>query len=299
MTTGQKWLLAVVLVVFLIGGAVLFGMMMLLLLPGARSDGLTAGFGPRVGVIELEGVIEDSRWMVRRIEEFRKDDQVRAVVLRIDSPGGGVAPTQEIFEELLRLREQGKPVVVSMGSIAASGGYYLACAGDSVLANPGTLTGSIGVILEFADLQEVLRKVGVEFRVVKSGVYKDIGSPFREMTADERQLLQAMIEDVYQQFVEAVTDNRPLPRDSVLALADGRIFSGRQAAELGLVDRTGTYQEAIRVAGLMSGLGEEPRIVRPTRERIPWRDLMTETAARLGDPVATVAGSPRLLYLFR
>jgi len=297
-TRNQKWLLAIVLAFFALGAGVFF-LTVLISLFGESNMDLTDSFGQRVGVIEVQGVIEESESILRQIKSMRDDSQVKALVVRINSPGGAVAPSQEIYAALVKLREvTKKPVVVSMSSIAASGGYYVACAADSILAAPGTLTGSIGVLIEFPEIHEVLRKVGIGFEVVKSAEHKDIGSPFRPLTDKERALLQEMVDDVFDQFVEVVGGQRHLSRDSVLAVADGRIFSGRQAVKLGLVDRTGDYQDALDVAGRLCGLGEDPRVMRIRKKRSPLLDLLDETTARLKDPTAVLA-SPRLLYLFR
>ncbi len=296
MTTNQKWLLGIFLGVFVLAGGIIFVMAMAALVSTSSME-LSDSFGKRVGVLELSGVIDDSQPFIRQIKTFQEDDGIQAVVVRVESPGGAVAPSQEIYQALAALREK-KPVVVSMGSIAASGGYYVSCGADSIVAAPGTLTGSIGVILEFPELDEVLKKVGVRFEVVKSGPHKDIGSPFRPMTDEERQIMQSMVDDVYEQFVEVVSSERGLDPDTVRTFADGRVFSGRQALELGLVDATGSLQDAVDMAGRMCGLGENPKISRPKKPRPSLIDLLTQTASTLNDPLAAV-GSPRLMYMFR
>jgi protease IV len=298
MTRNQKWLLGI----FLAGFALVAGLMFVLIMSTLFTEaevGLSDSFGDRIGIIELQGTIDDSEPYLRQIKTFRDDSSVRGVVLRIDSPGGAVAPSQEIYQQLLKLRQEaGKPVVVSMGSVAASGGYYVACAADSILALPGTLTGSIGVLMEFPDIHEVMGKIGVGMEVVKSAPHKDIGSPFRPLTDEERKLLQSMVDDVYRQFVEVVSTSRHLPMDSVLAIADGRVVSGNQAREMGLVDGAGGLPEAIAMAGRMCGLGDNPKVVRPRRPRPSLVDLLNDTATKLNDPAASL-GSPRLMYLFR
>ncbi|MCE5270223.1 signal peptide peptidase SppA [bacterium] len=296
MTTNQKWLLGIFLGLFVLAGGIIFVMAMAALFSPSSLE-LNDSFGKRVGVLELEGVIDDSQPLIRQLKAFQEDDGIQAVVVRVESPGGAVAPSQEIYQALTVLREK-KPVVVSMGSIAASGGYYVACGADSIVAAPGTLTGSIGVILEFPELDEVLKKVGVRFEVVKSGPHKDIGSPFRPMTEEERQIMQSMVDDVYEQFVEVVSSERGLEPDTVRTFADGRVFSGRQALELGLVDATGSLQDAVDMAGRMCGLGENPKITHPRKPRPSLIDLLTQTASTLNDPLAAV-GSPRLMYLYR
>ena len=253
--------------------------------------------GERVGVLEVIGVITDSRELTRQIVDFRENDSVQAVVLRIDSPGGGVGPSQEICEEIGKLAAI-KPVVVSMGSVAASGGYYIAAPATRILANPGTITGSIGVIMEFANVEELLGKVGLRSEVVKSGAHKDIGSPTRTMTAADRAILQGMIDDVYDQFVNQIADSRNLPLDQVKALADGRIFSGRQALSQGLVDELGNFQDAVAAAGKLAGLEGEPRLLYPPRKKPAFLDyLVEETISRFSKGL-TGAVSPGLQFLW-
>jgi protease-4 len=224
--------------------------------------------GNRVAVVEIEGLIVDAERLVRELADYGEDASVRAVVVRIQSPGGVVGPTQEIHDAIQRLRAQGKPVVASMGSVAASGGYYLAAAATRIVANPGTLTGSIGVILQLAEIEGLLRKVGVRYEVIKSGRFKDAGSFARPMTPEERAVLQAVLDDMHDQFVSAVAEGRRLPKDRARALADGRILSGRMARDAGLVDALGGLDEAVRLAAELGGIPGKPRVVRPRRA---WR----------------------------
>jgi protease-4 len=235
-------------------------------------DGALPG-GPRVAIVEVEGIIVEAGATVRELRQHQDNPAVRAVVLRVDSPGGVVAPTQEIFDAVARLRRAGKPVVASLGAVAASGGYYVAAGADRVYANPGTLTGSIGVVMQMANLEGLLKKVGVDYVVVKAGRYKDVGSFARTMSPEERQVLQALLDDVYGQFVEAVAQGRGLPREAVLGLADGRIYSGRQARDLKLVDELGGLEDAIEAAGKLGGIPERPRLILP-RRRLSVLDLL-------------------------
>jgi protease IV len=221
--------------------------------------------GNRVALVEVEGMIVDPERVVRELEEHAEDPAIRAIVVRIQSPGGVVAPTQEIYDAIKGVRARGKPVVASMGSVAASGGYYLAAAADRIVANPGTLTGSIGVLIQLADVEGLLKKVGVRYEVVKAGRYKDIGNFGRAMTPEERAVLQTLLDDMYEQFVAAVVQGRNLDRETVLGLADGRLYSGRRAKELGLVDALGGLQDAVRVAGTLAGIPGKPRLVRPRK----------------------------------
>ena len=250
--------------------------------------------GGGVGIVELVGPIEDSREIVEELERHRDDPSVKAVVLRIDSPGGGVAPSQEIHDAVIRLRET-KPVVTSIANVAASGGYYVAVACDSIVANPGSLTGSIGVIFEYMTAEELMEKIGVRLQVYKSGPQKDIGSFHREPTPEERALLDAMVKDVYDQFVDAVTAGRRLSRTDVLRIADGRIFTGRQALSFGLVDRLGGLREAALLAAKLGGIDGEPRLVSKERRRFRLGDLLKETASS----IVPYSEAPRLQYRFR
>lgn len=254
--------------------------------------------GQKVAVVELEGIILQSDGVVRELNEHRDNPSVRAVVIRVNSPGGVVAPTQEIYAAIQRLRKSGKPVVASLGSVAASGGYYVATAADRIYASPGTLTGSIGVIMQMANLEGLLKKVGVDYVVVKSGQYKDIGNVARAMTPEERRMLQALLDDVYAQFVDAVAQGRKLDRATVEGFADGRIVSGQQARQLKMVDALGGLDDAIEAAAALAGLPPKPRLVLP-RRRFSLFDILKE---QLGLPGAgpLLPGFPTLktpLYL--
>jgi protease-4 len=222
----------------------------------------------RVAVVAVEGVIADSRRVLEQIERYRTDPSVKALVLRIDSPGGGVAPSQEIYGGVLKFRRTGgKPVVASMGRVAASGGYYIAAAADRVVANPGSITGSIGVIMQLPNVSGLLQKVGVRTIIIKSGEFKDLGGAVRDLTDAERKLLQDLLDDVHAQFIDAVASGRKMDRARVVALADGRVFTGRQAMAAGLVDEMGDLQDAIARAGKLAGLPESPAVI---QERRPW-----------------------------
>jgi protease IV len=239
----------------------------------SRGEGSPALFGPRVAIVELEGVIIEVDDIVRELKSHRENPTVRAVVLRINSPGGVVAPTQELHDAVLRLRQAGKPVVASLGAVAASGGYYVAVACDQIYANPGTLTGSIGVIMQLANLEQLMKKVGVDYVVVKAGQFKDIGNVARPMTADERRVMQALLDDVHGQFVGAVVAGRKLAKEEVGRFADGRVFSGLQAKELRMVDALGGLEEAVLAAGKLAGIPAPPNVIQP-RRRFSVIDLL-------------------------
>jgi protease-4 len=254
---------------------VVFGILAVCALLGEGTD-LPVGSG--VGLVEVKGVILDPQETVKQLTDFGRSDGIKAVVLRVDSPGGVVGPSQEIWSAVKRLKEK-KPVVVSMGSVAASGGYYVAAPATLVYANPGTITGSIGVLMKFSNIEGLLGKVGMKSFTIKTGRYKDVGSPVRPMTAEEREMLQAVIDSTHGQFVRAVAEGRKLPEEQVRALADGRIFTGEQALALKLVDRLGTLQDAVTEAGRLGGLEGEPHLVKPPKKKKLLLDMLVEESA--------------------
>jgi len=257
----------------------LFGFLILLVVAvksGGSSDFSSSG-PDRVGVVEVTGAISDSKKTVKELETFGKDHHIKAVVVRVDSPGGAVAPSQEIYAAMRKLREK-KTVVVSMGSTAASGGFYIAAAGDKVFANPGTLTGSIGVIFQIPNVQGLFKWAGVEMNTITAGKLKDIGSMYREMRPEERELLVGMLEDIHQQFITAVAEGRGLKPEEVKPYADGRVFSGRQAKEWKLVDELGGLQDAVAAAAKLGGIEGEPQVEYPKSERKFIKELLGEEA---------------------
>jgi protease-4 len=260
---------------------VLGGFFALLLLI-SRMDDLPLARGERVGVISVSGMISDSESTIEQLKKFVKDDSVKAIVLRINSPGGGVAPSQEIYEEVKKARAK-KPILASLGALAASGGYYIACATQRVYANPGTITGSIGVIMPFMNVKDLVEKLGVKGMTVKSGAFKDMGSPLRDMTPGERELLQGVVDNVHLQFVNAVADGRNLDREHVLRIADGRIFTGEQAKGLGLVDVLGNLEDAISDAGKLGKISGEPKVVTIPKKKISFLELLREETRSLID----------------
>ena len=231
-----------------------------------------------VGIVEVKGVIIDGTDTIRQLRVLKKDKRVKAVVVRIDSPGGVVGPSQEISAQVRELAKV-KKVVVSMGSVAASGGYYIAAPATLIYANPGTITGSIGVLMKFSNLEGLMGKVGMKAFTLKTGKFKDVGSPSRTMKPEEQAMLQGVIDSTHRQFVRAVAEGRKLPVPTVAAIADGRIFSGEQALALKLVDRLGTLQDAIEEAGRLGGVKGEPELIRPPKKRTPALDLLVEGAA--------------------
>lgn len=282
-----------------VGILVLFLGTIWVLMATLSEDGLPT-VGAKVAVVEIEGIIVDGGAAVRELREHTENPSIRAVVLRVNSPGGVVAPTQEIFSAIQRARKAGKPVVATLGAVAASGGYYVAAAADRIYANPGTLTGSIGVVMQMANIEGLLKKVGVEYVVVKAGSYKDVGSFARTMSPEERKMLQALLDDVYSQFVDAVAEGRGLERGEVLAFAEGRIYSGQQALALKMVDEMGGFEDAVEAAGKLANISGRPKLVYP-RKRFSFKDLLEN---RLGLPGAgpllpALSGIRTPLYLMQ
>jgi len=257
--------------VFIILGTIvgLFFLMLILL----RSMGGSASMGEKVAVIDITGIISKSDATIKLIHAYRDDPSVKAIVMRIDSPGGSVAPVQEIYTELEKIK---KPIVASMGGSAASGGYYIACAADTIFANPGTLTGSIGVIMQFTRMKGLYDKVGLEHQAIKSGQFKDTGSPFRTLTEEEQAVLQATVDDVHNQFVDTIAEARSnlLTRTEVVELADGRIFSGRQALDSKLIDQLGNLPDAIKIAGELGGIEGKPKVLRKQKKTSLFEQLL-------------------------
>jgi protease IV len=235
--------------------------------------------GDKVAVVEIIGPIVDARPALKSLKQFREEDAVKAIVVRIDSPGGGVGPSQEIYTEVLKTRAV-KPVVVSMGAVAASGGYYIAAAADGIVANPGTITGSIGVIMGYTNFSQLLKRIGLTPVVIKSGTFKDTGSPTREMTDQEKALLQGVIDDMRQQFVAAIAKGRKMPMEKVDALADGRIYSGEQAQENGLIDRLGNFEDAVDWAGELGGISGRVETVYEEKDTFKLLHYLTQSFLR-------------------
>jgi len=249
-----------------------------------------------VAVVEIRGGIYDSYYAVQELKKWEEKGSVKALVVRLDSPGGGAAASQEIYEQVKKIRDGGKPVVISMGSVAASGAYYIACGGTKIVANPATTTGSIGVVAEFPIAEELLKKIGLKFETIITGKYKDSGNPAREMREDEKRYFQRLVDDSYDQFVHAVAEARDIPVDEVKALADGRVFTGRQAHELGLVDELGTYEDAIALAKSLGGLDEDAPVRRRPRNRLSLLSLLTSDVREITELITDV---PVLEYRLR
>ena len=266
-----------------------------------NADGLSVIGTDRVAMVKIEGILLSSEHVVEELNDYADDSSIKAIVIRIDSPGGGVVASQEIYNAVKNAKKEGKKIIVSMGSVAASGGYYVAAAADKIVANPGTLTGSIGVKMEFANVEKLLEKIGVKGMVVKAGEFKDIGSPYRDMTAQEKKLLQDVIDDVHNQFIKAVAEGRNLPEAEVRAIADGRIFTGQQALALKLVDQMGDLGDSIRLAGSLAGIKGRPKVVEK-RKKIPFLEyLKEESSTWVANVIQNGIGksSVNLQYLYR
>lgn len=221
--------------------------------------------GDKVALVRVSGIILDPTDVIEELKEYSKDSSVKAIVLRVNSPGGGVAPSQEIYEEILKIKKK-KKIIVSMGSVAASGGYYISAPADVIVANAGTLTGSIGVIMEIPNISNLMEKIGIETQVVKSGRHKDMASVFKSLTPEEKEILQTVLDDVHDQFIKAVSEARGMEYEVVRKLSDGRIFTGRMAKDMGLVDELGGLEYAIMLAGKLAGIKGEPKVIYKEKE---------------------------------
>jgi protease-4 len=219
----------------------------------------------QVGVVEIKGLLTDSATVIKQLERYQDDDSIKAIVLRINSPGGAVGPSQEILREVIKVRAK-KKIVASLGTVAASGGYYIASGADLIMANRGTATGSVGVIMQFANVEGLSKKVGLDFFNLKAGRYKDVGSPFRAMTPEDQAYLQGFIDNIYNQFISDVAQNRKIPLARMKTLAEGRLYTGEEAKEAGLVDEFGNLPDAIDKAGRLAGIKGKVKAVYPEKE---------------------------------
>jgi protease IV len=296
MSNTTKWVIGIVVFVVAMGGLFVISLISLIF---SQTDDESAGTtGERVAVVELTEPIIDSQEIVRQFKKYRENRSVRAIVFRVDSPGGGVSASQEIYEEVRKTRQSGKPVVVSMGSVAASGGYYVSCGATTIVANPGTLTGSIGVIFQFLHFSELMNKIGIDASTFKTGKFKDIGSPFRKTTEDEKKFFDQLLGDVYDQFVTVVATERKLDRKIVVGYADGRVFTGRQARVYGLVDTLGTYEDALNIAAKLGDIKGKPKVVKEHKLKSFVERLMGETVSELASLKHELLSQPVLQYKF-
>jgi protease IV len=267
MKSSTKWFISILSVIVIIGFGSLLILYFIFMPSSEESIDYVSGVGEKIAVVELKGVILESESTIKKLKRFQKDRSIKAILFRVDSPGGGVVASHEIYNEVRLIRDNGKPVVVSMGSVAASGGYYVSCGANLIVANPGTLTGSIGVISQFLRLDPMLQKIGVEMNTVKSGKFKDAGNPFREMTSEDKKYFQDLMDDVHRQFIDIVEKERKLDHEKLVSYADGRVFTGEQAKSMGLVDSIGTFEDAVRITARIAGIRGEPALVKEQKRK--------------------------------
>jgi protease-4 len=296
MSKTTKWILGI------LGAFVLFfGLFLVTIISWLTSepeDESAPTSGERIALVELREPILSSEEIVRQFKKYRENKAIRAIVFRVETPGGGVSASQEIYEEVRKTRDGGKPVVVSMGSVAASGGYYVSCGASKIVANPGTLTGSIGVIFQFLHFNQLMGKLGVDETTIKTGKFKDSGSPFRPTTQEEKEYFQRVVGDVYDQFVDVVARERKLEVSYVKKYADGRVFTGRQAAEYGFVDTLGTMEDAVAIAAKLGGVRGKPRIVQEHKRRSLFETFFGEAATDVEALKNELLRQPILQYKF-
>ncbi|NSL51302.1 signal peptide peptidase SppA [Calidifontibacillus erzurumensis] len=274
----------------------------------------------RIVVLEINGVIQDTgevesfistpgyrhKTFMRMLDRAQKDANVKGIIIRVNSPGGGVLESAEIYDKLIDIKEkQRKPIYVSMGSLAASGGYYISTAADKIFASPETLTGSLGVIIQSINYAELAKRYGVKFETIKSGPYKDILSPTREMTEEERKILQEMVNHSYEEFVNVIATGRKMPVEKVRKIADGRIYDGRQAKDLGLIDEFGYLEDAIREMKKLKGIGDvsvieyEPSFSLNSLFKMASYKLFSNDFEIIGlAKLLNQPNAPRLMYLY-
>ncbi len=252
------------------------------------------GSGEKIAVVEVFGEILSSEKVVEQLKEYADDISIKAIVLHINSPGGSVAPSQEIYEEIKKMKIK-KPIITSMSSLAASGGYYIACASTYIVANQGTITGSIGVISQFFSFEKLIEKIGVSSTTIKSGEMKDVGNPFREMGDEEKKFLEELINNIHNQFVNAVANSRKIPYEEVKKIADGRVFSGEQAFELKLIDTLGTFENAIEIAARFANIQGKPAIVKQVEKKALLKEIF-ESNSILNELKTEFKNQPILKY---
>jgi protease-4 len=286
----------------LIMGMVFVAVSFLVFASALKRDGgefISGGSGDKIAIVELNDVIVSSEKTVEQIKRFREDKSIKAIILRVNTPGGGVAASQEIYEEVKKTRESGKIIVVSMGSIAASGGYYISMGSSLIIANPGTLTGSIGVIAQFMSIRDLADKLGISQTTIKSGNLKDAGSPFRQMNDSDKAYFQDVVDNSFLQFLDIVAKERKMDMETLKKYANGRVFTGLQAKEYGLIDSLGTFEDAIRITGKMAGIEGEPRIVREKKKFSFFEEVMGSKIEDVTDIKGKLFDEPILQYKFQ
>ncbi len=297
----SKWFWGIFLSLFLLG-MVFVAISFLVFASALKRDGsdyISSGSGDKIAIVELNDVIVSSDKTVEQIKRFRGDKSIKAIILRINTPGGGVAASQEIYEEVKKTRDSGKIIVVSMGSIAASGGYYIAVGSSLIIANPGTLTGSIGVIAQFMSIKDLADKLGISQTTIKSGNLKDAGSPFRQMNDSDKMYFQDVVDNSFGQFFDVVAKERKMDKEKLLKYANGRVFTGLQAKDYGLIDSLGTFEDAIRITGKMAGIEGEPRIVREKKKFSFFEEFLGSKIEDVTDIKGKLFDEPILQYKFQ
>ncbi len=264
MSKTAKWLIGIF--SFLAVIILIFVFVIVMVFTESDTEDVSSGTAGTIAIVEINEAIISSERIVHQIKRYRENTNVGAIVVRVESPGGGVSASQEIYQEIKKTRESGKPIVVSMGAVAASGGYYIAVGASKIVANPGSITGSIGVISQFMHVNELFDKIGITSTTIKSGKLKDAGSPFRKPSDEDKKYFQEMIDDVYDQFVSTVAEERKLAKSLVKKYADGRVFTGRKAYELKLIDTLGTYQDAIKIAAGLAEIYGTPRVIKERKK---------------------------------
>jgi protease-4 len=296
----SKWFWGILFGLIFIG-LVFIGVAFFVFAAALKYDGgefSSRGSGDKIAVVDINDVIITSEKWVGEIKKYRDDKSIKAIILRINSPGGGVAASQEIYEEVRKTRESGKIIVVSMGSIAASGGYYIAAGSSLIIANPGTLTGSIGVIVSITNFKDLAEKLGVTQNVIKSGELKDAGNPFREMNDKDRAYFQDIVDNSFGQFLDVVARERKMNIDTLKQYANGRVFTGLQAKNIGLIDSLGTFEDAIRITSKMAGIEGEPRIIREKKRFSIFEKLLGTSVDEVTAIKARLFEEPLLQYKF-
>lgn len=299
-SSSGKWFWGIFLSIIFIG-LVFAGIGFLVLASAIKSGGseyYSRGSGDKIAVVEINDIIMNSENTVEQIKKYREDKSIKAIIIRMNTPGGGVAASQEIYEEVKKTRESGKVIVVSMGSIAASGGYYIACGSNLIVANPGTLTGSIGVIAEFLTMKDLADKIGLKENVFKSGELKDAGNPFRDINDKDKAYFQDVVDNSFGQFLDVVSKERKIDKEKLLPNANGRVFTGLQAKELGLIDSLGTFEDAIRITSKMAGIEGEPRIVREKKKFSIFEKIIGARMEDVTDLKNKLFEEPILQYKF-
>lgn len=272
-------------------------LIIIMLFTTIRSGGDSSySFRGNIAVIDVKGMIVSAEKIARQINEYRLNSSIKGMIIRIDSPGGGSAAFQEIYTEIKRARDSGIPIIASIASVGASGGYYAALGASKIIANPASVTGSIGVIVDFPVAVELLEKIGVTVQTVKSGEYKDTGSPYREYTETDKKQLEVVVQDIYNQFVNTVALERGINKKELLIIADGRIFTGSQAFEYGLIDTLGTFEDAVLMIGEMAGIDGRPKLVFPQKQKVTLFDLLFTDVEEV---ISLFASIPTLNYLWR